>query len=484
MNDFLRTFLLSSVVADSQRRAIVLIMITVVFVLTSYPLFLVTLVDINFNLKGWVYRMLTFISWMNTILNPLLLLLFDRKLGIIRLLKPCHRRSRRNTDVSISISNRSALPSYDISSPLSSCPDGNVRSPTKKATISEKSDLLESSNKGESESNSTPKKATVEPAYGGPVGQPQTSSLNRNNRKSPDLVDEWHQKVGGRLYMQGSQTVVDEPTRNTSHDLHGRYERLAKGESSTRSTLVRPSSVGFIEPEPDPDEVVLYHNAMLEQQQRRRLEQQQFQQQQQQQQHQTKPSWTISHNSLTREGRHDADDSRFHYSKIASDTWDGAASSSGGLNMSHTLDQHAFRIYRPISYNIENPPPPPPREMQSQSTNLLSQFATTRNIGGTRQHQLQQQQQQQMYSDVVLHHQPPQQLELPTLRFFNNQQPELPNISLRRVNASSPLVTTPSFISTEDSLEEMMITAKTRHGANKVRLRHDLKHGDDDETVC
>ena len=82
------------VVRDSLSRTRVLLIITVLFVLCWYPLFVLTLVDPMFKQPKKIYKLLTFIAWSNAAINPVVFLLFDHNINMIRFL-PCVRRWQR-----------------------------------------------------------------------------------------------------------------------------------------------------------------------------------------------------------------------------------------------------------------------------------------------------------------------------------------------------------------------------------------------------
>ena len=79
------------VIRDSLSRARVLMTITALYITCWYPLFILTLVDPNFQQKPKIYKLLTFIAWSNAALNPIVLMLFDRNINVFRLL-PCWRQ--------------------------------------------------------------------------------------------------------------------------------------------------------------------------------------------------------------------------------------------------------------------------------------------------------------------------------------------------------------------------------------------------------
>ena len=79
------------VIRDSLSRTRVLMIITALYIICWYPLFILTLVDPNFQQPPKVYKLLTFVAWSNAALNPLVLLLFDRNINICRRKCPCCR---------------------------------------------------------------------------------------------------------------------------------------------------------------------------------------------------------------------------------------------------------------------------------------------------------------------------------------------------------------------------------------------------------
>ena len=68
-------------VRDSLCRSRVLALMTSIFIVCWYPLYLLTLIDPRFQLSTKIYKLLTFVAWSNGALNPLVLLLFDRQIG-------------------------------------------------------------------------------------------------------------------------------------------------------------------------------------------------------------------------------------------------------------------------------------------------------------------------------------------------------------------------------------------------------------------
>ena len=83
------------VIRDSLSRTRVLMMITGLYIICWYPLFILTLVDPHFTRPPKVYKFLTFIAWSNAALNPIVLMLFDRNINIFRKRFPCCRQMCR-----------------------------------------------------------------------------------------------------------------------------------------------------------------------------------------------------------------------------------------------------------------------------------------------------------------------------------------------------------------------------------------------------
>ncbi|CAD5125284.1 unnamed protein product [Dimorphilus gyrociliatus] len=71
-------------VQESLSRARVLITITALFIFCWYPLFILTLVDPTFNQPTRIYKLLTFVAWSHSSLNPVIFLLFDRRIDSCR----------------------------------------------------------------------------------------------------------------------------------------------------------------------------------------------------------------------------------------------------------------------------------------------------------------------------------------------------------------------------------------------------------------
>lgn len=75
---------LRQLIRHSLSRSLVLILITVLFVVCWYPLYMLTLFDPGFRQPTKVYKLLTFIAWSNSSLNPVVLLLFDSQMSVFR----------------------------------------------------------------------------------------------------------------------------------------------------------------------------------------------------------------------------------------------------------------------------------------------------------------------------------------------------------------------------------------------------------------
>lgn len=83
---------LRQLIRHSLSRSLVLILITALFVVCWYPLYLLTLFDPSFRQPTKVYKLLTFIAWSNSSLNPVVLLLFDSRMSVFRRLFCSSRR--------------------------------------------------------------------------------------------------------------------------------------------------------------------------------------------------------------------------------------------------------------------------------------------------------------------------------------------------------------------------------------------------------
>jgi len=66
-------------------------MISSLFVVCWYPLYVLTLVDPKFEQSTKLYKVLTLVAWSNATLNPIVLLLFDYNVGTSRRLGCCAR---------------------------------------------------------------------------------------------------------------------------------------------------------------------------------------------------------------------------------------------------------------------------------------------------------------------------------------------------------------------------------------------------------
>ena len=76
--------LVRAVVRQSLSRSRVLILITVLFIFSWYPLYILTLVDPRFEQPSKVYKLLTFVAWSNAAVNPVVLILFDNNVDALR----------------------------------------------------------------------------------------------------------------------------------------------------------------------------------------------------------------------------------------------------------------------------------------------------------------------------------------------------------------------------------------------------------------
>ncbi|ESO10252.1 hypothetical protein HELRODRAFT_185325 [Helobdella robusta] len=83
-------------------RCRVLIIITVVFILSWYPLYILTLSDPKFQQPSKIYKLLTFIAWSNAAINPIIFVLFDQGIDVVRrccdCIVPGNNRSSRSPD--------------------------------------------------------------------------------------------------------------------------------------------------------------------------------------------------------------------------------------------------------------------------------------------------------------------------------------------------------------------------------------------------
>ncbi|XP_074643984.1 uncharacterized protein LOC141900837 [Tubulanus polymorphus] len=71
-------------VQDAMSRVRCFTIILVVFVISWYPLFIITIADPNFNFPPTMYIMMTLIAWSHGTFNPVIFLLVDNKLNVIR----------------------------------------------------------------------------------------------------------------------------------------------------------------------------------------------------------------------------------------------------------------------------------------------------------------------------------------------------------------------------------------------------------------
>jgi len=97
--------LVRAVVRQSLSRSRVLILITVLFILSWYPLYILTLIDPKFEQPSKVYKLLTFLAWSNAAVNPVVLILFDNNVDALRRLtcymfQSCDNREEVDADSS------------------------------------------------------------------------------------------------------------------------------------------------------------------------------------------------------------------------------------------------------------------------------------------------------------------------------------------------------------------------------------------------
>ena len=64
-------------------RCRVLITISLVFVFSWFPLFVLTLIDPKFQQPSKIYKLLTFIAWSNAAINPMIFILYDQSIDAI-----------------------------------------------------------------------------------------------------------------------------------------------------------------------------------------------------------------------------------------------------------------------------------------------------------------------------------------------------------------------------------------------------------------
>jgi len=81
--------LVRAVVRQTLSRSRVLIVVTVLFIISWYPLYILTLFDPKFQQPTKIYKLLTFLAWSNPAVNPVVLILFDHNIGALRHLSCC-----------------------------------------------------------------------------------------------------------------------------------------------------------------------------------------------------------------------------------------------------------------------------------------------------------------------------------------------------------------------------------------------------------
>jgi len=80
-SDVIARTVTSRSVRNSLSRSRALILMTSLFVVCWYPLYVLTLVDPKFQQPTKLYKVLTLVAWSNATLNPLVLLMFDHHVG-------------------------------------------------------------------------------------------------------------------------------------------------------------------------------------------------------------------------------------------------------------------------------------------------------------------------------------------------------------------------------------------------------------------
>lgn len=81
--------LVRAVVRRTLSRSRVLIVVTVLFIVSWYPLYILTLIDPKFQQPTKIYKLLTFVAWSNPALNPVVLILFDSNIDALRRIWCC-----------------------------------------------------------------------------------------------------------------------------------------------------------------------------------------------------------------------------------------------------------------------------------------------------------------------------------------------------------------------------------------------------------
>ncbi|KAH9508301.1 hypothetical protein Btru_050760 [Bulinus truncatus] len=84
---------------EAMHRAKIFVITAIAFVLCWYPLFLLILVDIHFRVSPKVYQAFSFIAWTEAMVEPIILICFDRNLNLLARFMYCDRDQYTATQI-------------------------------------------------------------------------------------------------------------------------------------------------------------------------------------------------------------------------------------------------------------------------------------------------------------------------------------------------------------------------------------------------
>ena len=83
-----------SVVKQANHRAKIFVVTMATFTLCWFPLFLLIMVDVHFNVSAKVYQAFSFIAWSQATMEPIIYICFDRQLNLLARWFYCDRYKR------------------------------------------------------------------------------------------------------------------------------------------------------------------------------------------------------------------------------------------------------------------------------------------------------------------------------------------------------------------------------------------------------
>ncbi|XP_046343064.1 trace amine-associated receptor 4-like [Haliotis rufescens] len=103
-------------IEESSHRAKIFVMTAIMFVVCWYPFFCLILVDFTYKVSPKVYQTFSFIAWSQGTLEPILYILFDRKLNLLARFVYCDHYQRYNREHIASLMAQHRQPSRPNSS--------------------------------------------------------------------------------------------------------------------------------------------------------------------------------------------------------------------------------------------------------------------------------------------------------------------------------------------------------------------------------